>query len=606
MAQQRDIKYINREFSDFRQQLIEFAKNYYPDTYNDFSETSPGMMFMEMAAYVGDVLSFYQDTQLQETFLQHAKDPANLYTMAYSMGYRPKATAVSEVELEISQRVDATGTYTPDYSQAFAIFANSTVRASSGNSTQFILNDKVDFAISSSIDPTEVTIFSVDGSNNPTAFTLKKKVKAFSGEIVSITEEVGIAEKFKTITIDDTDIVGILDITDSNGYTWYEVPFLGQDTIFLEEDNVSSDQGLVPTNLTLQKVPRRFVTRLTSQNKLQIQFGSGIIGDNDEDFTPNPTNVGIGTNQGISRIDYAYDPSNFLFTRTYGLAPSNTTLTIRYIRGGGVSSNEPANSITQQVTITTSPTTPAKIGTLEITNPKPATGGRDGDSIEEVRQNSIRAFNEQSRTVTLQDYAIRALSLPSKYGGVSKAYATQDQLSNSQINTDILIDNNPLAISLYVLTSDINGKMSSASTSLKQNLKKYLSQYIMLTDSVNIKDAFIVNIGIQYDIIPLPNSVGRDILLKCNEELIKYFDIRNWSINQPINLATVYTLLDRIKGVQTVQNINIINKYGGNYSEYEYDIRSATKQNVIYPSIDPMVFEVKYPTTDIQGRITTL
>jgi len=606
MAENREIKYLNREFPDLREELIEYAKNYFPDTYNDFSPTSPGMMFIEMASYVGDILSFYQDTQLQETFLQYAKDPSNLYSLAYMMGYRPKVTSTSQVELEVSQRVGTTAQYTPNYEEAFIVNENSTVKASTGNGTSFILDTKVDFNFSSSFDPTDVSVFSVDSQGNPSEYKLTKKVKAFSGEVVSKSEDIGISEKFKTITLEDTDIIGILDITDSDGNTWYEVPFLGQDTIFKEELNTSIYKGIVPNLLTLEKVPRRFVTRFKSNNSLEIQFGSGIVPDDDQDFTPNPTNVGLGTNQGVSRLDFAYDPSNFLFTRTYGLSPSNTTLTIRYLKGGGVSSNENSNTISQKTNILTIPSSPSKVDTLEFTNPKPAFGGKDGDTIEELRQNSIRTFNEQNRVVTLEDYSVRALSMPSRFGSISKAYATQDELSNTRSEVDNIIDTNPLAISLYVLAYDLDKKVVQAPADLKRNLRNYLSQYILLTDSVNIKDGFIVNIGVKYDIIPLPGTIGRDVILRCNNELINYFNIDNWSINQPINLSRIYTLLDRVQGVQSVQDVRIENKYGDIYSEYEYDIKSGTKNNIIYPSLDPCIFEVKYPEVDIEGRITTL
>ena len=613
MAQERDIKYINREFSDFRGQLIEFAKNYFPDTYNDFSPTSPGMMFIEMASYVGDVLSFYQDTQLQETFLQHAKDPGNLYSLAYMMGYRPKITSASEVELDISLTVGAVnngGVYSPNYTQAGKLEENSTLKASTSNATPFVLQKTVDFNFSSSYDPTAVTITDFDGSGNPTEYTLTKKGKAYSSEVVTLTRTFSTVEKFATITIEDDDIIGILSVVDDSANTWYEVPFLGQDTVFTEEVNAGANSNVVPNSLTLVRTPRRFVTRFNSSGQLQIQFGSGITGDDDADIVPSPLNVGMGTAQGVSKLDIAYDPSNFLFTQAYGLAPqAGTVLTIKYLKGGGVGANEPANTVNTIVTPITTPDTAGFKSRLSINNPRPAEGGKDGDTVEELRQNSLRAFNEQGRVVSLKDYAIRSLSLPPRFGSISKAYATQDQLSNTDSNVDT-IDENPLAISLYILSQDIDGKLTTASTSLKNNLKNYLSQYTMITDAVNIKDAFVVNIGVQFEILPLPNYPGRDVLLNCTNKLIEYFNISNWSINQPINFSPIFTLLDKVRGVQSVQSIKIINKAGTingrAYSQYSYDVVGATRGNIVYPSLDPCIFEVKYPSADIQGRITTL
>ena len=608
MNQDRDIKYVNKEFSDFRQQLIEYTKNYFPDTYNDFSPTSPGMLFIEMASYIGDVLSFYQDTQLQETFLQYAKEPANLYSLAYMMGYRPKITSVAEVEIEVSQNIGANGiTNTPDWEQALTVAQNAVINSNSSGNIPFLIAKEVNFNFSSSYEPTEVTISSIDsGTGVPTEFLLKKKVKATSSEVKTLTETITTAEKFKTITIDDTNIIGVLDITDStSGDTWYEVPFLGQETVFIDSNNGESDSDLVPFIVNLQKVPKRFVTRFNSQGQLEVQFGAGILADGDEVFTPDPTNVGIDTLDGVNTLDKAYDPSNFLYTRTYGLAPSDTTLTIRYLVGGGVSANVPANTLTQfNATVTAIDNTYEN--TLAFNNLKAATGGKDGDTVEELRQNSLMSFAEQGRAVTLQDYTVRAMSLPSKYGSISKVYITQDELNSTKSTTDSILDSNPLALSLYVLGYDNNTKLIKATENLKQNLKTYLANYIPITDALNIRDAFIVNIGVNFDILVRPNFNSRDVILNCTNTLIEYFKITKWNINQPINISNIYSILDRVVGVQTVQKVEIVNKQGGNYSEYAYDIKGATRNNIVYPSYDTMIFEVKFPNVDIKGRTTTL
>jgi len=606
MAQDRDIKYVNKDFGDFRNQLIEYAKNYFPDSYNDFSPSSPGMMFIEMAAYVGDVLSFYQDTQLQETYIQHAKNPANLYNLAYMMGYRPKITSPSEVDIEVSQVVGAIGG-NPNWDQALYIPAYTRIKSTIADQVNFFIDKHIDFKFSSSYDDTEVTVESISGAN-PNEFRLTKIAKALSGEVKTITEVVTSVEKFKTITIDDTNIIGIQSVVDSSNNIWYEVPFLGQDTIFVDNTNNAPDKQSVPFSLALQRVPRRFVTRFLANGQLQIQFGAGINGQDDSVITPDPTNVGFGSNQGVSRIDYAYDPSNFLSTRSYGLAPSNTTLTIKYLVGGGVAANAPANTINTLVGYSGTPTAvdTTKISTVTFNNPLQAAGGRDGDTVDELRENSLRAFNEQGRAVTLQDYTVRALSMDSRYGSIAKVYITQDQLTNPNSATDSIVDSNPLSLSLYTLAYDNNKNLVPATSTLKSNLKTYLSEYMILTDALNIKDAFVVNIGVNFDIIIKPNFSGRDVLLACTNRLKDYFNITKWNINQPINLSSIYTLLDQEKGIQTVQKVEIVNNVGGVYSQYAYDIKGATRDSIVYPSYDPCIFEIKYPDLDIKGRITTL
>lgn len=587
MAQRKDIRYLNRNFTDFRKELIEYTKNYFPDTFNDFSAASPGMMFMEMASYVGDVLSFYQDQQLQETFLKHAKNPANLYSLAYMMGYRPKVSSASQVKLTLTQTVDRTDEDLPNYTQAGFIPENTVVVASTGNNTSFLIPNSINFTQSSFADPTEIVIDEELGTA-----TLIKTTNAFSAEILETTEVIGNFERFRTLTIDDTNILGILDIVDGESNKWYEVPFLAQDTIIVVDDS-----GSVPNTLKLQKVDRRFVSRFTSSGQLQIQFGAGIEGalENDDeeiDFLPSPATVGFNTT-GDGTLKTAYDPSNFLFTKSYGLAPVNTTLTIRYLKGGGVTSNEPAGAINAEIGQGVNPS-------VFITNEQPATGGRDGDTVEEIRENSLRAFAEQQRTVTTNDYVVRALSMPAKFGVVSKAFATRDTFSGIRSSLS------PLEVSLYVLSSDTDGNAVQAQDTLKENLKKYLSEYIMLTDNVTIKDAFVVNIGIDYEISILPDALGPEVLLRTSQAVADYFRKDRFTINQVIDLNNLSVVLDRVSGVKTVKSIKVVNKAGGNYSNLQYDIQSATRQNVIYPSLDPCLFELKFPREDIKGRIVSI
>lgn len=610
----RNISYLGKDFDSFREQLIEFSKNYFPDTYADFSATSPGMMFMEMAAYVGDVLSFYQDRQVQETFLQYAKNPVSLYALAYMMGYRPKVTSVAEVDMKVTQTIPAGTDGQPLWENTCRVSEFSSIKSNVQSETKFLLRDPVDFSFSSSYDPTDIDVAEVDEEGNPLSFNLVKHVKAFSGEIKTIKKTVGSYQKYLTFELPDDNIVGVLDIVDSDGNVWVEVPFLGQDTVFVdvtEQDEEGKPKVQVPYTLKLEKAPRRFITRFTAKNKLQIQFGAGMYADdNDEkNFLPDPLSLGASIQElSADRYDQAYDPSNFLFSKSYGLAPVQTTLTIRYIVGGGVKANVPANTLTKHDVVYLSSRTggqevdPASVSFI---NEAAAAGGRDGDTIEEIRQNSLRSFAEQKRMVTLNDFNVRALSMPPKYGIISKAYAVNEPLSEVGASA---LEKNPLAITLFVLAEDINGNLTYASDLIKNNLRTYLSNYLMVTDALEIKDAFIVNIGVQYDIVLKPNYQSRDVLLRCNEALKDFFSLDKRHINESINLADVYTLLDDIQGVQTVKNVRVVNKQGveNGYSEFGYDIDSAVKDRVLYPSYDPCIFEVRYPDVDIEGRVTAL
>lgn len=607
MAKDISIKYTDKNFNSLKSQLIDLAKNYFPDTYNDFSPTSPGTMFIEMAAYVGDMLSFYQDIQVQETYLQYAKDPANLYSLAYMMGYRPKVTTAAEVEVELTQRVQAGAA--PDYlplisTQALQLNANNEI---TNGALKFTLKDNVDFSYSSSNDPTEVSIYSLSG-DNPSEYLLKKKRIATAGEVVTITRAVGQTQKYLTITVEDSDIIEIQSITDDNGNSYTEVPFLGQETTFTSS-SMTSGINKPEFTLSVTKVPYRYVTRFNSAGQLLIQFGAGINDTGPYNGIPDPQTL-FG-DEALNLLKNAYDPSNFLFTDSYGVAPSNTTLTIKYLRGGGIASNVEANTLTSFSILSSNTPTftngSSVQATLTVTNPKAATGGKDGDTVEELRQNSLRSFAEQGRCITKQDYEFRAKTLPSRFGSIAKVYAIKENALDLAI-TSKKVDNQ--TISLYTLGYDINKKLIGTNYFTKQNLAKYLSEFMPVTDTLKLKDAQIINIGVKYEIILRPNFNSRDVLIQCTEELKTFFNIDNWQINQPINVSDIYTLLDKIKGVQTVQSVVITDKnstdHGTGYSIYGYDIPGATKNNIIYPSYDPMIFELKYPNIDIEGRITTL
>ena len=605
MNHTKDIKYLNKDFLDFKSGLVEFAKNYFPDSYNDFSETSPGMMLIELASYVGDVMSFYQDVQLQETFLPYSKNESTLYDLSYLTGYRPKVTSVSETEIEIRQTVNAVAsgsTYIPNWNQAAAIAENAQLVANTDKELSFITTRAVNFRLSSSFDPTQVLLSQVDGGGIPISFVIIKKVPVYSGEILTQTFTVGTVEKFLTLELDNVNIVNVLDINDSNGNKWYEVPYLGLDEVYVDTVNTGQDRSLSPNVLQTITSPYRFVSRVKSPTILEIQFGSGVAGTSDSGLIPDYRFVGEGTNSKISRIDTLYNPLNFLGNKAYGLAPNNTTITVRYVVGGGVLSNVDANTITRikSATITTTGNDSSKLTTITVINPKPAIGGRDKDSVVELKQNIRQSFSEQLRAVTKQDYVVRALSMPAKYGNIAKAFVTQENIHRG------VQRENSLAMDMYILCYNNNKHLVTASTTVRNNIKTYMSKYMMATDSLNILDAFVVNIGVLYDIVTRPGYSSRDVLDRCNRQLLSYFDTSNWNIGQSVSTSSIYTLLDKVEGVQTVQNIKFENKVGGTYSEYEYDMLGATKDGVLYPSYDPMIFEVKFPQIDIKGRVITI
>jgi hypothetical protein len=608
----RDIKYVNRDFNDFRNNLIEYSKTYFPNTYNDFSNTSTGMLFMEMASYVGDVLSFYLDNQIQETFITNARQTENLYQMAYFLGYKPKTTTVASVDIDFYQKVPAISGE-PDFTYSISIPQNTQITSNVNSNIKFLIEDPIDFSSSSSFDPTEITILSISGTD-PTFFLLKKTRKAVSSTINTTTFSFTSPQKFNTRTLQGSNIIGILDVIDSNGNVWYEVPNLAQENVFdsirntnVNDPNFSIDNS-APYLLQLKQVQRRFVTRFINPTTLEFQFGAGNVDANDEEIIPNPDNVGLGLSYEKDKLTTAFSPLNFMYTKTYGIAPSNTTLTVRYLTGGGVASNVDSNNLTilntTNITFNTPNLTQATanniFASLACNNPKAADGGGDGDSIEELRQNALGNFQTQLRGVTKEDYLIRTLSMPSNLGKIAKAHAIPSRVG------DYKLGELPTILDLYVLTYDSNKRLKLASPLIKNNLKTYLSEYRMINDAINIKDAFIVNIKLDFDITVRPSYSNSEVLTKCIDVIQTYFNIDKWQINEPILLRDIYVLLDKVDGVQTVKNIVVDNLSGedSGYSKYSYDIKGATIENVIYPSIDPMIFEIKYKNQDIKGRVS--
>ena len=661
----KDIKYLNKDFAQFRGNLIEFAKTYFPKTYSDFNESSPGMMFIEMASYIGDSLSYYIDDTLKESLMVHADDIENVLALSQYLGYQPKTTSPSVTTLSVYQLVPSIGSgVSATYDDTYFLKIKEGMQVESNSGIRFITRDVVDF--SDPVDRT-ITVYERDSSTGEiTYYLVEKNVQAISATVVTQEFTFGSYEAFQSINLTETNIIDIYDVRDSNGNKWYQVPYLGQEMVFIDYPNTEANdpdlfqfKSSVPYVLKTLKTPRRFVRKVNGDSTTTIQFGSGDPTANDETLIPNLKNVGLGLPNSIDRLESSFDPTNFLKTKTYGTSPSNTTITVKYLVGGGVESNIGKNQLTriknieyeedtqlftsQQLSIYNSIKT-----SLAVDNPSPATGGKGGDTIEEIRQNALANFGSQNRAVTAKDYQVRTLSMPSKYGGIAKAYATADgTLDNNSPSsilaspkalnefTDLVMNfvnkpdseepnrksvqtelkefligktsndnekNNPFAINLYLLGYDSNNKLSTLNRAVKENLKTYLSEYKILTDGLNISDGFIINIGVDFEVITLNNYNKSEVIADCIQELKDYFLIDNWTFNNTINLSELELVIANVDGVSSVPKLEINNKCGGNYSPNSYNIQAAIKDKILYPSLDPSVFEVKYPDVDIKGR----
>ena len=660
--QGRDVKYLSKDFASFRKNLIEYSKSYFPKTYSDFNESSPGMMFIEMASYVGDILSYYIDDSLKESLMLYAEDKQNVIALAKYLGYSPKVTSPAIVKMSVYQLVPATGMgadVKPDSDYYLRIKEGMIIESSKSN-TKFRTTELLDF--NEDVDR-EITVYQRNQSTNePTQYLIKKYINAISAELKTITFDFGSTPvNFSKVQLADKNVIDVYDVRDSNGNKWYQVPYLAQEMVYVDyptseqtDKDLAQFKDSVSSILRVQKTSRRFTTTINEDNTTSIIFGGGTS-TNDETLVPNFKNVGLGLNSSIDRLSESFDPSNFLKTQSYGQAPTGK-FTISYLVGGGVKSNTSKGELTSIRRIEFDDDTKTfsqnDVGlynqmksSVGVDNEEPATGGRGAETIDEIRENSLAMFGSQNRAVTRKDYQVRALSLPPKFGGIAKAYCAPDgELDNNSPssilkNPDTLNEfaglvqnmnkknlseedikdglrnflsgkknnpgekNNPFAINLYVLGYNSNKDLSTLNRAVKENLKTYLGEYRMLTDGVNIIDGFIINIGVDFEVRVYGGYNKREVITKCITELKEYFNIDNWTFNMPINISEVEILLAGIEGVSSVPKCQITNKCLGNYSSNSYDIDAATKGKMVYPSVDPSIFELKFPNKDIKGRV---
>ena len=646
----REIKYLNRDFSSFKTSLIEYSKTYFPRTYKDFSDASPGMMFIEMASYIGDVLSYYTDYQFKESLMPYAEERKNVLALANYLGYKTKPTKSSTTNIDLYQLIpstkDSNNNYIPDNNYALKIREYMEVSNESGVS--FITIDPVDFSLDSKFSIREVTVYSRDNYGIPQFFLLKKSVKVIAGKITTSSFTVGSSVPFYKISLSENNVIDIIDVKDSDNNKWYEVDYLAQDLIFTETENTSFTNNTyvqysseVPKLIKSFKTSRKFVVNVTANNTTYLEFGAGTDATSDEVIYPNSELVGIGL-KNISNLNLNYDTSKLLNSETFGQSPSNTVLTVQYLVGGGLTSNSPSDTIKNISSVTflndISGLTPSQNSLLttvknsfRISNPSPAVGGQNEESVEEIRQNALANFGSQNRTVTVDDYISRIYSIPPRFGSIAKvmvipnsnlSISTNQTLLNGFVNNEnqtTLINNslennfrkvnfdvsNPFSLNLYVLSYNSNKNLTQTNEALVYNIRQYLQKYKIISDSVNIIDGYIINIGVDFKILVYNNFNKKEVLDQCLQKAKDFFNVDKWYFNQPININQFELELAKIEGVQSVAEVTFknLNQNDGDYSPHEYNLSEATHNKIIYPSLDPSVFEVKYPDNDIRGAV---
>ena len=692
-----NVNYLNKDFNSLKSTLMEYAKTYFPNTYRDFNETSPGMMLIEMGAYVGDVLSFYIDQQYKEMLLPLAEEKRNVINLANALGYKVKPITPSYVNLSITQVLGTTGdinNLTPNYGSATRVPIRTQVQSSADSTLIFETLDIVDFKVSGSI----VEVNSKDDNGIVSDYKLTKKVKAISAETKTKTFTIGTPQKFLTLTLDETNVVDIISVKDLNDNEYFQVDYLAQDHVPIETyytgsttmDDVTqgvrtsaysyfSGTGVVdvavPYALSYHRTSKKFVIEVNDDDTTSLVFGNGILrnGQLNQSNLLQTEQVGLIIPGETQNFDSTLDPLiNNDNRSTLGETPANTTLTVTYRIGGGVSANSAVGDLTTFVT--------APGGTTTVTNETPAYGGSAGQSVEEIRAAARAFFATQNRCVTQEDYEARTLAMPAKFGGIAKVFCGREvsgvdnvtlnlgDLTTLQGTIDGLIsawsadttqlqsikdvltqelsdlsgEINPNLISatinLHILSYNENGKLvpatnptTSITHPLKQNLKSYLNQYRLLTDEVNIIDGKVINFGVQFEVTSHRSANKADVKLRVIDSIRKYFTTDKMQFRQPIYISDLEYEIMGLDGVRAVNELKLVQSFtlpdgtdgdvlyyynkdyvdggsptGNSNYNWQYDFTSETganKSGVILPSVEPSVFELKFPNKDIRGKV---
>ena len=603
---QKDISYSNRDFNSLRNDLKRYVGQYYREALLDTTDASLAGMLIDIAAYVGDVTSFYLDHQFNENSLEKAVETRNIERLVREAGVKIIGKSPAIGFLDITLKIPAIlqgGEYIPNPDNLPIVKAESIFTSRSG--VKFYLANDLDFSEEDS-SGNLIASFEINQTSGsvPVDFLVKRRGLVVSSQLK--TQKVSISDTyvpFRTVTISDSDVNEIVRVVDSDGDDYYQVDSLTQSTIYKRMPNNRLDKSLADQRIKLIHAPKRFVmSRTSTTGATTLLFGSGREDVFDEDVIPDPSEHAItlyGDKKSIDNI--TIDPNSFLGTQTLGISPRNTILTIYYRTGGGLNHNVEASQVSRVTTLLTEfpsgvGTTVAAIirSTASCINTKPILGGEDEPSIETLRQIALLNTNTQNRIVTREDLLARVYTLPNNFGRVFRA-SVRDNANNSQ------------AAQLYILSRNSNGNLIVSSDTLKENISKYLSKFRIVSDAIDILDAAIINLGLDYTITISQEAKASIVIADINNKIKNYFKIENFQIDQPIKIGEIENIILNTNDVEAITKIsfkNITGNKGTNtYSSYVYDPKRNIDRGYLFPPTGG-IFEVKYPNDDIVGRIS--
>jgi len=595
-----NIKYTDKDFDSLKSKLQTYIRQNFPDTYQDFNESSSGMMLVELFSFMGDTLNYYIDHQFQELLLENAIETKNIINLAKTFAYNIKPPATSTGLVTVSIVVPSaytSGINGPDPDLLIKLLAGT--KFTGGGQTVELLDD---------IDFTNATdrIVSANNIENGIAsayrITKKNAGRCITGNLSEKQVPIGAFKQFRTITLADPNISEIIDIRDSEGNKYYEVDFLAQDTIYSSETNINSDSSIVPSILKLIRVPRRFIKVFNPDTgTTTLTFGGASARSLNTDIIPDITELALPLAGKTNFTTISIDPENFLNTKGFGVGPANTTLTVKYKLGGGFSTNFQAGSVNEVAVASIEFANPAAsladknsvIGSVSVTNEKPFLGGDDGLTMDQVKKSISANFATQQRVVTDADFLVRILSMPPKFGSVFRARATRNRVNKN-------------ATTISIISRELNGDLALATNSLKQNIKTYLTQFRMLTDGVDIIDSEIINIAINFEIVANQNVNKNILLISAIQSVLTHFEISKWQLGQPIIISDIYAVLLNVPGIRSVSNVQVYNRSDifndRQYSLTSYSILAAEQGGIIHIP-DNAIAEVKYENSDVFGTV---
>src|SRR3990167_4097380 len=595
--------YLIKDRDAFLADLVSYAKTFYPDQINDFSEAGIGGLFMDMAASVGDNLSFYLDHQFHELSVDTAVESKNIQRHIRNAGVKITGNSPAVVDVTFALIVSAVknGTrYVPTESELPIILEGTIVTANNG--IKFELTEELDFNSKDKAGNfiAKIIINDVDSNGAPETFILQMTAVCVSG--TRVVESFGIENihiPFRTITLSNENITDVVSVVDTEGNKYYEVDSLTQDTVFIGILNTNEDGDLVKENLEIIPAPYRFTKSVNIVTKLTtLQFGSGDANSLDDDVIPDPSEFAIPLYGKKNFSRFTIDPGNLLQTRTLGISPVNTSISVDYRHGGGLLHNVSVGSVRflDKLLIKfpgnpSSATATTIRASIDVNNFTRASGGENAPTLSELKEKVPSYRNAQSRIVTKEDLLARVYTMPSNFGRVFKAGVRSNPL-------------NPLATQLFIISRDADGNLVVSPDALKKNLRVFLNQFRMISDAIDILDARVINISIEFKVALQPSATKNVVLQDIISRLQRYFAIENFQIDQPIQLDDVNNIIFNSPGVMSVLDIRAKNMFGTvlerSYSGSKFDVASNIKKRLV---IGPpgSIFEIKYPQFDIIG-----